>query len=325
MATEEVAGPKDILEKIMPPRSARQFHLPGLSLFCLAVLLVGVWGIEPVEAQTNSGDDIRKTVGRNILHTVKKGESMFTIAQRYGLAVDHLAFANGYSPVTVDIDPGQQIVVPGQRILPANPPTNGIVLNLPERGVYFFRGGQFDRFVPVSIGDEKGFQTPTGSYHIIERIKNPTWYPPSWAKEKGPVGPGPNNPLGKHWIGLSLTRTGIHGTNQPLNVGNSVTHGCIRAYPEAVAKLYEDVRVSWPVRIEYETVKIGRDSRGHLKVVTFPDVYQKQSPQKMVEKKLGPERASRLADLVSLDLGITMRVQRTQALKKELQSEAAVR
>lgn len=250
---------------------------------------------------------------------------MFTIAQRYGLAVDHLAFANGYSPVTVEIAPGQQIVVPGQRILPANPPQNGLVLNLPERGVYLFRNGQFDRFVPVSIGDENGFQTPTGNYHVIERIKDPTWYPPAWAKEKGPVGPGPNNPLGKHWIGLSLPRTGIHGTNQPLNVGNSVTHGCIRAYPEAVEKLYHDVRVSWPVRIEYETVKLGLDPQGRLKVVTFPDIYGKQSPQNLLKRKLGLKQAQKLSDLVSLNLGVTMAVERVQALKKELKSEAAVR
>jgi hypothetical protein len=38
-------------------------------------------------------------------------------------------------------------------------------LNLPERGLYFFRNGAFDRFVPVSIGDEKGFShAPLASF-----------------------------------------------------------------------------------------------------------------------------------------------------------------
>ena len=247
---------------------------------------------------------------------------MFTIAQRYGLAVDHLAFANGFSPVTVQLDPGETLIIPRQRILPKNPPKNGLVLNLPERGVYFFRNGRFDRFVPVSIGDEKGFQTPTGQFSIIERIKDPTWFPPAWADEKKPVGPGPDNPLGAHWIGLSLPRTGIHGTNQPLNVGNSVTHGCIRAYPEAVKKLFNDVVVGWPVRIEYETVKFGRGADGALKLVTFPDVYLKQSPIQASKKALGGELPSNLAPLINLNLGVAMNVERQRPLIDEIKQRA---
>ena len=295
----------------------RKSILPGILLLLLTSVSQPIWAQPQVE-------DTRQIVGRDVIHTVRKGESLFTIAQRYGLAVDHMAFANGFSPVTVELDPGEVLIVPGQRILPKNPPANGLVLNLPERGVYFFRGGAFDRFVPVSIGDEKGFQTPTGQYHIIERIKNPTWYPPAWADEKKPVGPGPDNPLGAHWIGLSLTRTGIHGTNQPLNVGNSVTHGCIRAYPEAVKQLYQDVRVSWPVRIEYETVKFGRGPHGELKMVSFPDVYKKQNPIQAGEKQLGRIHP-RLRSLMELDLGIVMNVDRRQALYEEVKKRAYLR
>ena len=290
-------------------------RLPGLFLLFLMV----AW--QPVFAQ----EDVRKIVGRNVVHTVKSGESMLTVAQRYGLAVDHLAFANGFSPLTVDLPPGEQLIVPGERVLPKNPPKNGLVLNLPERGLYLFRNGQFDRFVPVSIGDEKGFQTPTGQYHIIEKIQNPTWYPPSWAKEKGPVGPGPDNPLGTHWIGLSLTRTGIHGTNQPLTVGNSVTHGCIRAYPETIKKLYSDVTVGWPVRIEYETAKLGRGADGRTKLVTFPDVYSKQNVQAASEKLLGGRVPESLLPLIGLDLGVAMDIERNEALFDEVKRHAYLR
>lgn len=273
----------------------------------------------------NAPSDVRKTVGRNFLYTVQSGDSIFSIAQRFGLAVDHLTFANGFPSTAVDIDAGTVLIIPKQRILPHNPPRDGIVLNLPERGLYFFRNGAFDRFVPVSIGDEKGFPTPTGQFHIIERITNPTWYPPAWAKDRRPVGPGPNNPLGNHWIGLSLPRTGIHGTNQPLNVGNSVTHGCIRAYPASVAALYRDVKVGWPVRIEYETVKFGKDPEGRLKMATFPDVYKKQSPFEAVRNRLGAPAAETLAPLVKLDLGVTMQLDRTGSLWEEISSEGAPR
>jgi L,D-transpeptidase ErfK/SrfK len=293
------------------------FRLPGLFL-CFFVMLTGA-----TVAQESS--DVRKIVGRNVVHTVKSGDNMLTIAQRYGLAVDHLAFANGYSPLTVTLPVGEKLIVPGERILPKNPPSNGLVLNLPERGIYLFRNGQYDRFVPVSIGDEKGFQTPTGQYHIIERITNPTWYPPSWAKEKKPVGPGPNNPLGTHWIGLSLTRTGIHGTNQPLNVGNSVTHGCIRAYPETIKELYKDVKVGWPIRIEYETAKLGKDSNGRTKLVTFPDVYSKRSPVKSTTNLLGGQIPDSLKPLIALNLGIAMDLQRNESLYEEVKRNAYLR
>lgn len=290
-------------------------RLPGLFLFFILVLG------QPALAQPEA----RPLVGRNVVHTVKSGENMLTIAQRYDLAVDHLAFANGYSSVTVDVPVGETLLVPRERVLPKNPPQNGLVLNLPERGLYLFRNGQFDRFIPVSIGDEKGFQTSTGQYHIIEKIPNPTWYPPSWAKEKGPVGPGPDNPLGTHWIGLSLTRTGIHGTNQPLNVGNSVTHGCIRAYPETIKKLYGDVKVGWPVRIEYETAKLGKGPDGRIKLVTFPDVYQKQSPVQAAEKLLGGRIPQRLLPLIKLDLGIAMEIERHESLYEEIKRHAYLR
>lgn len=295
-------------------------RLPGL-LLCFLVLFSGTAGAQ----ESLPTKDVRKIVGRNVVHTVKPGENMLTIAQRYGLAVDHLAFANGYSPLTVTLPQGERLIVPGERVLPKNPPTNGLVLNLPERGLYLFRNGQFDRFVPVSIGDEEGFQTPTGQYHIIERITNPTWYPPSWAEEKKPVGPGPNNPLGTHWIGLSLTRTGIHGTNQPLNVGNSVTHGCIRAYPETIKKLYADVRVGWPIRIEYETVKLGKDPSGRTKLVTFPDVYKKQNPVKATERILGGGIPSSLRPLIDLNLGIAMDLQRNESLYEEVKRNGYLR
>lgn len=301
------------------PLTARPRTLRTI-LLALSLLLVSsslCLADERVAAQ--GPKDVRKTVGRNFTHVVKSGESIFTIAQKYGLAVDHVAFANGFPSTAVEIDPGVTLIIPKQRVLPANPPRDGLVLNLPERGLYVFKNGAFDRFVPVSIGDEKGFKTPTGQFHVIERIKNPTWYPPAWAKDRRPVGPGPDNPLGTHWIGLSLPRTGIHGTNQPLNVGNSVTHGCIRAYPEMVERLYNEVKVGWPVRIEYETVKLGRDPEGRLKVVTFPDVYQRQDPLQGVRNRLGDELASTLAPLVNLELGVTMEVERHQALLREVQ------
>lgn len=264
------------------------------------------------------------------LQTVQTGDNddLWKIAYSNRLAVDHMAFANGLTISTMLAPPQTRLVIPTWRILPTNPPRNGVVINLPERGCYLFRDGRFDGFYPLSIGDEvlekNRFWTPTGSYAILEKIKNPTWYPPSWAKDRRPVGPGPNNPLGDRWIGLTLERTGIHGTHDPLNVGNSVTHGCMRTYPELVRELYEHVRVGWPARIEYETAKVGRGPDGALYVVTFPDVYRRADPvaSAMAQlKRLGLSQKVKRAnftDILGLGLGFPVRIDGEGPLAEEI-------
>ncbi len=269
-------------------------------------------------------------VGELQEHVVQEGEDLVSIALHYRLAVDHLAYANGFPITTIRAAPGARLIIPTERVLPLNPPANGLVVNLPERGAYLFKNGQFVRFYPISIGDEveqKGrFQTPTGQYHIIERIKNPTWFPPSWSEIKKPVGPGKDNPLGDRWIGLSLTRTGIHGTNDPYNIGNSVTHGCMRTYPTLVRELFEEVRVGWPVRIEYEPAKIGRDSSGNLYLVNFPDIYRKKNTVEFAKKLLAKTGQTQLIkrknfdNIIDLTLGFPVRLDEDRTVLEEIRS-----
>jgi lipoprotein-anchoring transpeptidase ErfK/SrfK len=42
------------------------------------------------------------------------------------------------------------------------------------------------------------------------------------------IRPGPNNPVGIYWIGLSAEGYGIHGTSNPSKISKSESHGCIR-------------------------------------------------------------------------------------------------
>ena len=258
-------------------------------------------------------------VGQLVCHKAVSGEDLVDVALHYRLGVDHLAFANGFPITTLDVAEETPIFIPCWRILPANPPRNGIVINLAERILYLFKNGKFVRFYPISIGDEsaeKGrFQTPTGNYSIIEKIKNPTWYPPSWAKDRRPVGPGPNNPLGERWIGLSLPRTGVHGTNDPLNIGNSVTHGCMRTHPALLRELYDSVKVGFVARIEYETAKLGKAPDGSLYLANFPDVYRKSpsvaAAQRLLQRAhLKPARDN-FNELVKLQLGVPLKIKGT--------------
>lgn len=288
------------------------------TLFFLCLMVSAVWA-----------QDVRPMVGRLVSHRTTAGEDLVQVALKYRLGVDHLAFANGFPITTLEVEQDTPVIVPAWRILPANPPKNGMVINLAERILYLFKNGRFVRYYPISIGDESAengrFQTPTGNYRIIEKIKNPTWYPPSWAKDRRPVGPGPNNPLGERWIGLSLPRTGVHGTNDPLNIGNSVTHGCMRTHPALLRELFDSVGVGYVARIEYETAKLGRGPDGAIYIANYPDVYKKSpslaAAQRLLKRAgLKPARDN-FEELLKLQLGVPIKVKGTGSVFAEWESE----
>lgn len=213
----------------------------------------------------------RLIVGSDATYRSQPGDTLFTVARRQGLGLEHLAWANR-RPVDLKPLPARDYVLPLRRILP-KPVADGLVLNLPERAIYHFRGGEFQGFYPVAIG-MPGWNTPVGQFHIATRTTDPTWFPPAWAGVAGPVGPGPDNPLGDRWMGLSLGGYGIHATNRPDSIGGAVSHGCIRMYPEMARQLYAQVSLGCPVRIEYEPVKAGWDGQAFEGLLcVFPDVY----------------------------------------------------
>jgi lipoprotein-anchoring transpeptidase ErfK/SrfK len=96
------------------------------------------------------------------------------------------------------------------------------------------------------------YPTPIGDFKIIVMEKNPWWYPPpdaAWAKGESPIPPGPGNPLGTRWMGLSAPGVGIHGTPDPASLGYSASHGCIRMFIPSAEWLFNHVAVGTPVFI----------------------------------------------------------------------------
>jgi hypothetical protein len=97
-----------------------------------------------------------------------------------------------------------------------------------------------------------GHDTPTGHFHVVNLVKDPTWYPPkfaAWAKDAKIVPPGPNNPLGTRWIGLDSAAVGIHGTPMAWSIGSRASHGCIRMRISDVEDLFNRVNAGVPVEI----------------------------------------------------------------------------
>jgi lipoprotein-anchoring transpeptidase ErfK/SrfK len=102
----------------------------------------------------------------------------------------------------------------------------------------------------VATGESR-YPTPLGRFQIIVKWRNPWWYPPAsdWAKDAEPIPPGPGNPLGTRWMGISAPAVGIHGTPDPASIGYSVSHGCIRMRIPEVEWLFNQVDVGTPVYI----------------------------------------------------------------------------
>ena len=125
-----------------------------------------------------------------------------------------------------------------------------IVIHRGSNRLYLYRGVKLDRIFPVATG-QSVYPTPLGNFQIVVMWRNPWWYPPNsaWAKGEPPIPPGPNNPLGTRWMGLSAPGVGIHGTNNDASIGYSVSHGCIRMHVGDAEWLFNHVEIGTSVFI----------------------------------------------------------------------------
>jgi lipoprotein-anchoring transpeptidase ErfK/SrfK len=144
-------------------------------------------------------------------------------------------------------------IVAPLRVLNAPDVKNGsiIVIHRAANRLVLFHGARWVRSFPVATG-QAIYPTPLGRFAIVVKQKNPWWYPPTqdaWAAGLKPVPPGPGNPLGTRWMGLSTPGVGIHGTSEPWSIGHSESHGCIRMQVPDAEWLYRRVRVGTPVFI----------------------------------------------------------------------------
>lgn len=202
--------------------------------------------------------------------TSERQDTLPDIARRYHLGFDEINAANPGVDTWLPGE-GTQIHLPLERLLPTVPRV-GIVINLPDGRLYFFRNDAEHRPVvethPISVG-KMDWKTPIGVTTVVRKERNPTWYPPQSVRETHlkddgdilpeSIPPGPKNPLGMFAMRLGIPGGAylIHGTNLPVGVGMQITHGCIRLYPEDIEFLFNEVPVGMPVRIVNERIKTG--------------------------------------------------------------------
>jgi hypothetical protein len=101
-------------------------------------------------------------------------------------------------------------------------PKRVIVVSLEDRKLALVEDGQVKKVYSVAVG-KPSTPSPVGTFTIERRVANPTYH-----HNGKTVLPGPGNPVGTRWMGLSKHGYGIHGTNEPKSIGKAASHGCIR-------------------------------------------------------------------------------------------------
>ena len=114
----------------------------------------------------------------------------------------------------------------------------------------FFDEAKYVRWFGVATGRAE-YPTPLGTSRspICSATLGGTHHLLRGPKDAEPVPPGPGNPLGTRWMGLSEPYVGIHGTPDAASIGYSASHGCIRMRIPDAEWLFQHVKVGTPVFI----------------------------------------------------------------------------
>jgi L,D-transpeptidase ErfK/SrfK len=278
----------------------------ALLLYALALTVssMALCGASPQDEPARS-----PLVGAERVHVVARGESWGTIGARAGVTPAVLAARNGRA-LKSPLRAGDVIVIDNRHVVPDGPlaGTSEIVVNVPQRLLFYFADGRLQSQYPIAAG-RRDWQTPLGEFTVILKEEEPTWDVPLSIQDEmrragrtvmKSVPPGPTNPLGRYWLGLSLDAVGIHGTIAPLSIYSFATHGCIRLHPEDIEALFVQVPDGERGRIVYETVLVAYDGTDvYLEV--HPDPYNREPDRlRRALDLLDQKRLSPLSDLAEV-------------------------
>ena len=211
-------------------------------------------------------------------YTVQPGDYLIKIGARFGVAAAVLSRENGLK-YNAKLMPGKKLIIDNRHIIP-EAREEGLLINLPQRMLYYFRDWELAAAYPVGLG-KPSWPTPAGSFTVIDKAVNKAWRVPKSIQEemrregqivKTEVPPGPDNPLGKHWLGLSLTSIGIHGTIAPASIYHFQSHGCIRLHPDDIEALFAQIERGATGSIIYAPLLLT-ESDGRIFVEAHRDIY----------------------------------------------------
>lgn len=156
-------------------------------------------------------------------YVVAAGDTFYSIARKFNVSVQAL------EQINPDANPNAMFV--GQVLcIPLAPSPVSITVNVAQKRLTLYRGGQVVKTYPVATGAPKT-PTPLGTFRVIDKLVEP------------------GGPYGRRWMGFSEKRFGIHGTNNEASIGMSVSNGCVRMHNKDVIELFNMVPVGTVIRI----------------------------------------------------------------------------
>jgi LysM repeat protein len=160
----------------------------------------------------------------DLLYEVQKGDSLGAIASRFGTTVELIKRANGLTSDMIKVGDVLKVSQAGFSVM-VDKSQNILLLKRNEEPIKTY---------VVSTGKENS--TPVGTFKIVTKLKDPTWF----RKDIGVIVPpdSPDNILGSRWLGFDLSGYGIHGTTDPESLGSHETKGCVRMKNEDVEEIF---------------------------------------------------------------------------------------
>jgi hypothetical protein len=160
---------------------------------------------------------------------------------------------------TAEFEPGQ--------------PDIRITLNVPTFRLTLWQNGKEVKSYYVGVG-MKNYPIYVGESHATQIIWNPAWIPPAsdWVNEKKGISPGeiikasdPRNPLGKMKIPLGGPYL-LHEAASANDVGNLVSHGCVRMLRRDLYDLAEKIIAARSAPVSRKRIEAAKRSKRTLVV-----------------------------------------------------------
>ena len=162
----------------------------------------------------------------SFLYTVEKGNALYKIAKKNHTTIELIKKSNVLS--SDKIHPGMKLKI--------SKAVFSILVDVSENQLTLFADKEPLKTYSVATG-RTGHETPLGTFKIVNKLENPTWYKAGAVEAPG----SPANILGTRWLGFSLDGYGIHGTTLPETIGSHASEGCIRMLNQDVEELYSIV------------------------------------------------------------------------------------
>lgn len=176
------------------------------------------------------------------------------LSERFHIKPELLADLNRGRPLRA----GQLIVVTDVATA-TQLPAQALAVRVDKSDKMLYVLGEGNRLLgafPISIGGMTDELPADTVLNIVNEVKNPNFtYDPKLLKnaktdEVVRLPPGPNNPVGVAWLGLSREHWGIHGTSEPSQMARVETNGCIRLTNWDVQRLATVVDKGMPVQVQ---------------------------------------------------------------------------